>query len=264
MPATHQHSTLNAALEAGQLDRAELAWRDTVRTSPRDTYAWALGVRLAGWRGDAEAVTERLAQGRRAWAEAPADWRARHALALAAGRAQLRLGAPRQALPLLGEALGQTEFAPLDPASVQALAAVAEAHALAAAPRKAAAQVVRAAQRLRELGLQRGTATRPLRADVRWVAALAEARRGEARRPSAARRLLRLAQLSDALGRRLRAATLRLDAALVAGDPDATARARASLERGGAFGALGRAALLAAALSSAPGVSPNGSRAAPS
>lgn len=264
MPATQQHTIIDEALEAGRLDQAELAWRDAVGDHPGDPHAWALGVRLAGWRGDAEAVAARLAQGRRAWSEVPADWRARHALALAAGRAHLRLGAPRRALPLLGEALGQTEFAPLDPASVQALAAVAEAHALAAAPRKAAAQVVRAAERLRELGLQRGALARPLRVDVRWVAALAEARRDAGGRRSAARRLLRLAQLSEALGRTLHAAALRLDAALVAGDADGTARARAALERSGAHGALGRSALLVTALSSGPATSQRGSADVPS
>ena len=234
-------------LEAAHLDEAERRWSALDASARAEVETWTLGVRLAGWRGDGEAVERRLQAGRAALAAAGTPWRARHALASAGGRARLRLADLSGALPLLGEALGQTEFAPVDPAAVEALSAIAEAHALGGAPRKALAQAERAASRLRDQRLATGAHGRALRRRLAWVRAVAGVRTG-APRAVAARRLQRLAALARAEGNALEAAALRLDAAVVAVDDAVEAEARAQLERIGADGALGRASLLRRAL----------------
>lgn len=246
-PLETSHRAVRDALAAGDAAGAERAWRALIAAQPKATSAWAWGVAVAGWRADAAAVADRERGGRAALEGSGGAWRDRHALALEAGEAHLRLGDLRGALPRLGEALGQTEWHPDDPAAVTALLAIAQVHALHAAPRKALEQAARAVQRSRLHRADRERA-RAWRARRWWVIAVAGARLGRTPRASAARRLERLARLADARGHRCDALRLRAEAAVLGGDEPAEARALARADALQLAGVRGRAALLRASL----------------
>lgn len=246
-PAGPTCQTVRDALRAGDGVRAERSWRALVASAPDECAAWTCGVEVAGWRADAEDVAARERGGRSALTRCGAGWRERHALALAAGEAHVRLADVRGALPRLGEALGQTEWHPDDPAVVTALLAIAQVHALHAAPRKALEQVERAAQRgaAHAADVERA---RAWRARARWVVAVAQLRLGRSARAAAARRAGRLARLARAAGDEAEALRLDVEAALLAGDPAAEARSHARADALDLAGARGRATLLRAAL----------------
>ena len=236
------------ALDAGDVRSAERAWLAQQRAAPDDPDVWTLGVTLAGWRGDREAAQARESHGRNALAQLPSGWLARHRLALAAGEAALRAGDLRAALPLLGEALGQTEWRPEHPAAVDALLALAALHALHAAPRKARGQVERARQRAAQTTPAAPALARAWRARARWVEVLVDVRTGASTRASAARRTERLARAWQLAGRTPEALQLTLDRALLLGDADLERTALAAADARGLAGVRGRGALLRAAL----------------
>jgi len=238
---------VRGALRAGDGARAERAWRSLIAAEPDAVAAWTCGVEVAGWRGDPTAVADRERGGRAALARSGDAWRERHALALAAGEAHVCLADVRGALPRLGEALGQTEWHPDHPGAVTALLAIAQVHALHAAPRKALEQVARATERAAAHGGERER-TRAWRARARWVVAVANVRLVGAPRGAAARRARRLARLARAS--RDAAVALRLDveAAVLSDDAAAEERALASADALDLAGVRGRAALLRAAL----------------
>ncbi len=236
------------ALDAGDTHAAERAWLAQQRAAPDDPDVWALGVTLAGWRGDLQAAREREAHGRSVLAQAPSVWLARHRLALAAGEAALRAGDLRAALPLLGEALGQTEWRPEHPAAVDALLALAALHAVHTAPRKARAQVERARQRARQSGAVARALARERRARAHWVELVVAVRMGERARLAAARRAERLALAWRLAGRTPEALQLGLDRALLLADADLERAALAAADHRGLDGIRGRGALLRGAL----------------
>jgi hypothetical protein len=237
------------ALLALELARAERDWRALRSASHEEPDTWTLGVTLAGWRGDAAAAREREAEGRRALSSGARDGLARHRLALAAGEAALRCDDLRAALPLLGEALGQTERHPGHPAAVDALLALAGLHALYAAPRKARALLERALARQRELGAATAGA-RERRWRARWVALVADVRLGQRSRPAAARRAERLALAWRCAGHLPEALQLEADAALLRAVHEGEALGAADAR--GLGGVRGRSALLRRALRGIP------------
>ena len=236
------------ALDAGDVGSAERAWLTQQRAAPDDPAVWTLGVTLAGWRGDREAARRREAHGRSALAKGPSGWLARHGLALAAGEAALRAGDLRAALPLLGEALGQTEWRPEHPAAVDALLALATLHALHAAPRKAGAQVERARQRAAQTAPVARALAHEWRARAGWVELLVDVRTGARTRAAAARRAARLARAWQLAGRTPEALQLALDQALLLGDAELERAALAAADARDLAGVRGRGALLRAAL----------------
>ncbi len=238
---------VRAALRAGDGARAERSWRALIAIEPDATTAWTCGIEVAGWRADAEAVAERERGGRAALARSGGAWRERHALALASGEAHVCLADLRGALPRLGEALGQTEWHPGDPAVVTALLAIAHVHALHAAPRKALEQVARAALRAAAHAAERARARR-WRARAHWVVAVANVRLGHSAAAAAARRARRLAGLARADGRVPEALRLDAEAAVLSDDASAEAGTLARADALDLAGVRGRATLLRAAL----------------
>lgn len=241
------HEALQA-LEALDLPGAERAWRALLNEAPDDPDSWTLGVTLAGWRGDPQAARTREAGGRRALGSGAHDGLARHRLALAAGEAALRCGELRAALPLLGEALGQTERHPGHPAAVDALLALASLHALHAAPRKARAQRERALARAREIGAAAGSGARQWLWRARWVELVAAVRLGTLARGAAARRAERLARAYRCSGNQPEALLLEADAALLLADAARGAAALAAADARDLGGVRGRSELLRRAL----------------
>ncbi len=242
------------ALAAGDVGGAEDAWQALSQEEPGDTGTWTLGVSLAGWRGDRAAALERERLGRDTLAEAATPWLERHRLALAAGQAALRAGELRAALPLFGEALGQTEWQPGHPAAIDALLGMATLHALYAAPRKAASQVARAIERSGTRWGHAPAAAYPVSAWSRsarahWVSLVVGVRTQRLPRERAARRATHLAsgwRLADCEPQFLQ---LQTDSAVLAGD-DARAEQLVERARGlGLGGVEGRARLLRDALS---------------
>jgi len=252
--------TIASQLAAAELVSAERAWQEGIAMAAHHSRWWCLGIELAGWRGDAAALAERSVQGRAALSsaatrialDAEPAWLARHRLALAHGQAELRLGRPRAALPLLGEALGQTEWYPDHPAASAALIAVAEVHVLGGAPRKGHAQLARAHERLATSTPQPGPAGSAAKRSIARLACLADVRLGRRTRAHAARRARRLATLERAAGAPLRALVLELEAALYADDARAYEAAVTVAERSEVRGAIGLSELLRGALVSAP------------
>ena len=238
---------VRAALRGGDGARAERSWQALIAAESDATAAWTCGVAVAGWRADAEAVAERERGGRAALARSGGDWRERHELALASGEAYVRLADVRGALPRLGEALGQTEWHPDDPAVVTALLAIAQVHALHAAPRKALEQVARAAIRGAAHVADR-EATRAWRARARWVVAIANVRLGRSDRGAAARRVGRSALLARAGGHEPEALRLDAEAAVLSEATAAEERAFTRADDLDLAGVRGRASLLRAAL----------------
>ncbi len=271
------------ALADADAQAAEARWEGLRRAAPDEVETWILGVRLAGWRGDRAAAQAREANARRLLPSAAIPWLARHQLALAAAEASARAGDLRGALPLAGEALGQTEWQPGHPAAVAALLTLASLHALHLAPRKALALVERALARAAAPTPQRAGPTheppasgappqgapphdasiRALARRARWVRLVVALRLGQCPSPAGARRATRLARAWALAGWQPQALQLRADAAVVAADDDALQQVLALAAAAGLGGVHGRSQLLQLALAArggGPGGAPGGGR----
>jgi hypothetical protein len=154
----------------GRLELAEAGLRRARRASA-DPYLDLQLVAVLGWRGDAAARREaaELLPPLRAQARRLRDGPLAIAAACLAGESALRDGDADAAARAYGEALGISEFASSEAASVAPLAGLATAHARGRAPGKAAPMARRALERARRVGDRAGVA--------RSLAALAEAER---------------------------------------------------------------------------------------
>lgn len=242
---------------------AEARWEGLRAAAPDEVETWILGVQLAGWRGDLAVAQARAAHGRRLLTSAATPWLARHRLALAAAEAALRAGDLRGALPLAGEALGQTEWQPGHPAAASALLTLASLHALHLAPRKGRALAERALERAAALQAPRdapahGTpahdvsfnhaSLRTLRRHASWIRLVVALRLGQDPRGLGAHRAARLAHAWTLAGCRPQALQLRADAAVVAGDAVGLRQVLAAAEAAGLDGVRARSGLLQQAL----------------
>lgn len=152
----------------GRLEAATIGLR-AARHRAGDPY---LDLQLAAalaWRGDPEARSEalRLARSVRSDARLTRDGPLAIAASCLVGEAALEDGQPEDALRAFGEALGISEFASSDAASVLPLVGLARAHARGRAPGKAAPLAQRALERARRTGDRAG--------EARALMALAEA-----------------------------------------------------------------------------------------
>jgi hypothetical protein len=152
----------------GRLGAAETGLR-RARGEGRDAYLELQLAAVLGWRGDAPALREagEIVPGLRARARRLRDGPLAIAAACLAGEAALRHGDADAAVRAYGEALGISEFASSEAASVAPLTGLATAHARGRAPGKAAPLARRALERARRVGDRAGVA--------RALAALAEA-----------------------------------------------------------------------------------------
>lgn len=227
---------------------AEARWEGLREAAPNDVETWTVGVRLAGWRGDLAAARAREARARALLPGAATPWLARHRLALAAAEAAIRAGDLRGALPLAGEALGQTEWQPGHPAAVAALLTLASLHALHLAPRKGRALAERALERAATAPASSAAPSRARGRQAGWVRLVVALRLGQCARSVGARRAARLARAWALAGCRPQALQLRADAAVVAADDAALRQVLAAAEAAGLGGVRGRSQLLQRAL----------------